>query len=396
MSPGTIGGLTWYDDPPDLTDILPILWRVSRMVVGQPATGDAVSGVWNDPRIFSRYGPAGVQGISGLDGIAGARGDDGVGTEFVFARTNSATLPQNQRPLNTWGYDQPGTVNGLQWSDAAPSLTASFPYLWRAQRRVVGQPPIGTAITDTWDEPAVEGRYGEDGDDGIAGARGDDGAGVEYVFAVTNSATLPSSQNPSNTWGYDNPGTQGGLTWHDAAPNVTASTPYLWRAQRAVEGVPALNAAVSDSWSTPTINSRFGPQGIAGIAGSDGSEGATGEDGTGIEFIFAVTNSDTLPIDQRPGNEWGYDNPGAAGGADDHRLLIADNDGDELYELDPDGANTQGTRLRALPTGLTGPQSMTVYNGRLLIADNMATSSTSWTRMGQIPKGHACGHCPPG
>ena len=195
--PGTIGGLTWHDDPPDLTDILPILWRVSRMVVGNPATGDVVPALWLDPRIFGRFGADGAQGISGLDGIAGSRGDDGVGTEFVFAVTNSATLPNSQRPLNTWGYDQPGTVNGLTWSDGAPDVTANFPYLWRAQRRVVGQPPIGTVITDTWDEPSVEGRYGEDGDDGIAGARGDDGAGVEYVFAVTNSATLPSSQNPA-------------------------------------------------------------------------------------------------------------------------------------------------------------------------------------------------------
>ena len=321
-----------------------------------PATGDVVPALWLDPRIFGRFGADGAQGVSGLDGIAGSRGDDGVGTEFVFAVTNSATLPNNQRPLNTWGYDQPGTVNGLTWSDGAPDVTASFPYLWRAQRIVVGQPPIGTAITDTWDEPSVEGRYGEDGDDGIAGARGDDGAGVEYVFAVTNSATLPSSQNPANSWGYDNPGTRGGLTWHDAAPNVTEATPYLWRAERAVEAVPAFNAAVSDSWSTPTINSRFGPQGIAGIAGSDGGEGAPGtpgapgadgsdgargtdgsegapgsdgapgadgsdgvegapgSDGVGIEFIFATTNADTLPSSQRPSNSWGYDDPGSVGG----------------------------------------------------------------------------------
>ena len=51
------------------------------------------------------------------------------------------------------------------------------------------------------------------------------------------------------------------------------------------------------------------------------------------------------------------------------RLLIADDHGDELYELDPDGADSQGTRLRALPSGLTIPYGMTVLNGRLLIAD---------------------------
>ena len=46
-----------------------------------------------------------------------------------------------------------------------------------------------------------------------------------------------------------------------------------------------------------------------------------------------------------------------------NRLLIADDTGDELYELDPDGADSQGTRLRALPSGLTHPQGMTVLGG---------------------------------
>ena len=55
------------------------------------------------------------------------------------------------------------------------------------------------------------------------------------------------------------------------------------------------------------------------------------------------------------------------------RLLIADNSGNELWEIDPDGSDTQGTLLRDLPSGLTSPQSMTNFNGRLLIADNSGT-----------------------
>ena len=51
------------------------------------------------------------------------------------------------------------------------------------------------------------------------------------------------------------------------------------------------------------------------------------------------------------------------------RLLIADDTGDELWEIDPDGADTQGTLLRDLPGNLTFPQAMTVLGGRLLIAD---------------------------
>ena len=51
------------------------------------------------------------------------------------------------------------------------------------------------------------------------------------------------------------------------------------------------------------------------------------------------------------------------------RLLIADFNGLDLWEIDPDGLDTEGTRLRLFPTGLTTPVSMTNLGGRLLIAD---------------------------
>ena len=54
----------------------------------------------------------------------------------------------------------------------------------------------------------------------------------------------------------------------------------------------------------------------------------------------------------------------------DGRLLIVDNSGDELWELDPDGANGEGTKLRNLPFVLTSPGGMTVFDGRLLVADD--------------------------
>ena len=52
------------------------------------------------------------------------------------------------------------------------------------------------------------------------------------------------------------------------------------------------------------------------------------------------------------------------------RLLIVDNAGDDLYEINPDGADAEGTRLRALPSGLTVPLGMTALNSRLLIVDD--------------------------
>ena len=45
------------------------------------------------------------------------------------------------------------------------------------------------------------------------------------------------------------------------------------------------------------------------------------------------------------------------------RLFVCDNTGDELWELDPDGSDSQGTS-RTLPVTLLSPRGM--FNGRLL------------------------------
>ena len=69
------------------------------------------------------------------------------------------------------------------------------------------------------------------------------------------------------------------------------------------------------------------------------------------------------------------------------RLFIADNLGDELWEIDPDGSDTEGVELRSLPVELTNPQGMTVLRGRLFIADNLqATSFGKLIPMGRIRK----------
>ena len=59
------------------------------------------------------------------------------------------------------------------------------------------------------------------------------------------------------------------------------------------------------------------------------------------------------------------------------RLLIADHLGRELWEIDPDGSDTEGTILRILPSGLLTPHGMTVFEGRLLIADS-SLSDNLW------------------
>ena len=60
------------------------------------------------------------------------------------------------------------------------------------------------------------------------------------------------------------------------------------------------------------------------------------------------------------------------------RLLIADWSYDQIVEIDPDGADTEGTLLRDLPAALTNPNAMTVLAGRLLIADGTGVGSELW------------------
>ena len=78
------------------------------------------------------------------------------------------------------------------------------------------------------------------------------------------------------------------------------------------------------------------------------------------------------------------------------RLLITDTTGDELWEIDPDGSDTQGTLLRDLPTGLTSPRGMTVLGARLLITDDDGNelweidpdgSNTQGTLLRDLPTG---------
>ena len=316
--PGTVGGLTWEDGAPNVDENRPYLWRSARTVPGTPAVGSAVLDSWRVPVVVGRWGPdgqPGLAGIAGSDGTDGVPGEDGFSYEYVFAATGAATLPQGQHPDNTWGFDEPGIVDTLQWHDGAAPISSARPYLWRAQRRTEGAPPIGDPVSAIWSEPVIVGRWGLDGQpglDGIPGADGTDGlpgadgVGTEWVFARTNSATLPQSQRPDDAWGFDAPSTVGGLTWHDGALTLDSNFQYLWQSQRRTHGLPADGTAVTDPWRPPVIVGRFGPQGIQGL---QGIAGADGDDGEGLEGIYAVWNKDTLVPSQYPKDDWTYLSP---------------------------------------------------------------------------------------
>ena len=200
---------------------------------------------------------------------------------FIFARSADANPPT--LPDDDWGFDEPESP----WGDTAPNLNNNNPYLWFTFRRVPGSPATGTTVMDDWRMVRILSRFGpagtdgsdgsdgSDGNDGIAGANGDDGNGYEWIFTRTNTANMPSA--PSNSWGFDNPQSP----WTDAAPNISASMPYLWRSSRRVEGVPPFNSSVSDNWNSARIVGRFGLTGQNGINGLEGADGTDGDDGSG-------------------------------------------------------------------------------------------------------------------
>ena len=255
---GIANGLSWADSAINLTETNPYLWQCQRAIEGAPEDGSEVTDMWSSPVITGRYGN---DGIAGNDGI-GQDGADGEGVEYIFTSRSAPSIPISKRPSNTWGFDSPGTIDNQVWTDGAPAINSSNPYLFRSERAVLGSPAVGTAVVDLWSIPVIVGRFGIDGLDG------EDGGGVEFIFTVYSSSSLPTSRRPLNTWGYDSPGTRGGQTWYDGAPNLTNDLPFLYLSERAVPGSPAVGTAVVDLWSIPVIVGRLGVDGDPASRGS--------------------------------------------------------------------------------------------------------------------------------
>ncbi len=240
-------------------------------VIGTDALRVAVRHV-DTSEIRSEAREVGVTPKDPADGIPGAAGEDGLpgedgenAPEYVFAAYADEALPANRRPSNDWGFDEPGTVNGLTWHDAAPDLSPAYPRLLRAQRRPPrGALARGQAVADQWTVPTVIARYGVDG---VEGGDGSDGNGApEYAFAAWSSDSVPASKRPLDTWGFDElnagPVAVDGLNWHDgASPELTPEASYLMRAERDVIGNPAIGDAVAALWSAPVAVGRFGADG---------------------------------------------------------------------------------------------------------------------------------------
>ena len=175
--------------------------------------------------------------------IVGLDGKDGNGVEYVFTCTTEEVLPESQRPLNSWPFDQSSlsetSVNGQRWHDGAPPgvgvdaelalpiLSAECPVLWRSQRRVPGTPAAGTPPDEEtwgeWSEPIIIGRYGVDGKPGPRGL-----AGYTHYVMLTNYELTPGAVNADEDWNFTGGDTAEWaqtvtLIWEEADADIIAA-----------------------------------------------------------------------------------------------------------------------------------------------------------------------------
>ena len=75
-------------------------------------------------------------------------GEGGMGSEEIVIAVQADVTPAD--PDNTWGYASPedGWENNLDDTD----YSTTFPLIYASQRRVVGAPSAGDAITDEWSQ----------------------------------------------------------------------------------------------------------------------------------------------------------------------------------------------------------------------------------------------------
>ena len=141
------------------------------------------------------------------------------------------------------------------------------------------------------------------------------GLGVELIYAVYNTEytteTFPDRIKPLDSWGYNEATTVADIKWQTSTPDVSASNRFLYVSGRTTSGEPDDGAAVADTWSVPSIMSRWGPKGDAGAQGEEGEPGAS------IEYTYAKYSSDTLPANLYPSNSWGYLETGTIGEVDE-------------------------------------------------------------------------------
>ena len=228
--------------------------------------GNNAARFWVEDRVlksgWSVWGNIGVIGHFGLDG------DDGIGTENLYAKSSIddlTALNANFKPDNTVTYDtgqtKTGTVSGesvtIAWVDARTQveLDDENPNLLVISRAVAGVPEDGDSPYDEdnnlkpgwseWGDIGIVGRFG------IRGTQGGDGIGLERLYAkssIDDLTELNANFKPDDDIAYDVgetitntvSGESVTIAWVDKTTQIEldSESPHLLSVARNVVGVP--------------------------------------------------------------------------------------------------------------------------------------------------------------
>ena len=183
-------------------------------------------------------------------------GQDGWGYEYIYKGTNNNSAPDV--PLSegivNGKYPQDNDYVPSDWSDDPVNISETMKYCWMCYR---------VKQNNTWSDfkgsnesggkkAALWAKWGEQGEPG------EDGAGVEYIFALSEIETTDFSKSnlysPKNEWEYDKPE----HPWYDNPQQVSAQYPVQWVSER----VKPQGATKWGDWTPPTVWSSFGTLGM--------------------------------------------------------------------------------------------------------------------------------------
>lgn len=201
-------------------------------------------------------------------------GEDGWFYEYIYTTTKTYSAPKiptaTSNSSGKTSQDDEFVPDG--WYDDPVDVSETNPYCWQCYRRKVAgvwSDFKGSATKEGY--AALWSNWGEKGDEG------EDGAGIEYIYAHsqvdTNVFANSGLSAPDKSWGYDQPKDP----WTDNPQGVSKSYPIEWVSMRAK--AQGSSSWKNIEWSTPTVWSRFS---------------SDGKDGPGLEYVFLLSASETL------------------------------------------------------------------------------------------------------
>lgn len=308
----------WYDNPQGITEEYKVEWVCMRF-------WDREEGLWGDytnpPVIWSRWGE---------------NGKDGDGVEYIFTRTKNEVAPP--QPVQSENVDEyiPPTLTDQgqeeQWHDDPWGVNNEWRYEYVSMRKQTS-PESSSPVWGQWSKPALWAYKAKDGVDGVASNYNS--------FFFKNSEEKPAQPtftNPSApTDGWVDSITGEGNWWCCIAKvDGLTETIVEWGTVFSMTGVMFRNISaykstgssdvrpdtpVGGSWD-PTTDEIVYPDGwsnsdeLGGIVWESnatftslgnqthpwtipfritGDKGENGKDGTNIEFIYTIMNTDATP-----------------------------------------------------------------------------------------------------